>query len=171
MYKRITLFLLASVFFVSCSTIPRVLQGDYANLSPHQAKQQHITMEKVRWSGQIVQVINDEDKTCFVVVSSETNSSLRPKRIIPTKGGRFIACKPDFLEPEAFNDKLVTITGTLSKYTSQKVGEFNYEYPVVSAEKVYIWSQSRPTYNNYNHIVLLNRGHYFCHFNSIGICL
>jgi outer membrane lipoprotein len=171
MIKKIILFFSISVYLASCSSIPKVLQGDYSPLTPYQAKQQHITMEAVRWSGQIIQVINDENKTCFVVVSSETDSSLRPKRMIPKNGGRFIACKAEFLEPEAFADKLVTITGTLSQYTTEKVGEYDYEYPVVSTDKIYIWSHSRPPHHNFTPIILVNRNHYFCRFNSVGFCL
>jgi outer membrane lipoprotein len=171
MTKKLIQLIIISIFVSSCTTIPKVLQGDYSNLTPHQAKQNHIVMETIRWSGQIIQVINDQDKTCFVVINSQTDSSLRPRNIIPQKGSRFIACKAEFLEPEAFNNRLVTITGTLSKYSIEKVGEYNYEYPVVSAEKIYIWSQSRPNHINYNPIILVNRSYYFCRFNSIGICL
>lgn len=121
MTKKSFLLILLSIIIASCSTIPKVLQGDYSSLTPHQAKQNHIIMEAIRWSGQIIQVINDEDKTCFVIVNSQTDSNLRPKNIIPQKSSRFIACKADFLEPEAFNNRLVTITGTLSKYSIEKV--------------------------------------------------
>jgi outer membrane lipoprotein len=171
MAKNITILLLISVAVSSCSSIPKVLQGEYSTLSPYEAKQNHIVMEVVRWSGQIIQVINDQDKTCFVVINSQTDSSLRPLKIVPQKGSRFIACKPDFLEPQAFNNKLVTITGTISKYTIEKVGEYNYEYPVVTADKIYIWNQPRSYPTKYAPIILVNRSFYFCRFNKIGMCI
>lgn len=169
MYLKFIQVVLLTTVISACSSIPKVLQGEYSNLTPFQAKQKHITMEKVRWSGQIIQVINDNDKTCLLIVNSETDKSLRPKRIIPKNGGRFIACKPDFLEPEVFSNKLVTITGTLSQYTTEKVGEYDYEYPVVSAEKIYIWSHS--SFKHLKHRIIIHQGPYFCRYNLKGFCL
>ncbi len=165
---------LAVLTISGCTTVPKVLQGEFSPINPAQAKKQHIMNEPIRWSGYIIQTLNRKDKTCFEIVESETYKDLSPKKIIPVNGGRFLACKEGFLEPTAFDKRNVTITGTLVAYTEQDIGEFKYEYPVVKAEKVYIWRKN-PRFNNFNrfnnNFFFHNFGHFNCGFSSIsGYC-
>ena len=128
----------------ACVSVPQVLQGEYANITPAAAKIKHDMNLKVRWSGLIIHTINKKDKTCFEIVQTETDESLRPKRIIPKNGSRFLACKEGFLEPQAFDKRMVTITGNLVAYTKQNIGEYEYEYPVVKTDVIYIWRKQAP---------------------------
>ena len=154
-----------TAFLSGCATIPQVLQGEFSTLSPAESKQSHTMNQNIRWSGYIVQTINNKDKTCFEVVETETNKDLSPKRIIPKNGGRFLACKEGFLEPTAFDKRLVTITGKLVAYTEQNIGDFNYEYPVVKTEKVYIWRKnSRFNYNAFNNNIFFLSSPHFSFF-------
>ena len=154
-----------------CVSTPEVLRGEFSSITPNQAKTNHEMNHAIRWSGYVVHTINNEDKTCFEIIETETYENLRPKKIIPKDTSRFLACKDGFLEPQAFNKRYVTITGNLVAYTKQKIDEYLYEYLVVQTDKIYIWSHSRPLQNNFNPIILVNRNHYFCRFNSVGFCL
>ena len=146
MFSKITVFLIV-ILLSSCASIPEVLQGEYSVLTPTQAKESHQVNEKVRWSGIIIQTINRKNKTCFEVVESVTDKTLKPVKILPKNNSRFIACKNGFMEPLAFNKRMVTITGKISGYTKQKVGDFDYEYPVIETDIIYIWRKS--AYNTY----------------------
>ncbi len=132
------------LLLASCATIPPALQGEYSSLTPAQAKANHSMNQKVRWSGLIIHTINKKDKTCFEIVQTETDKSLRPKRIIPKNGSRFLACKEGFLEPQAFDKRMVAITGNLVAYTKQNIGQYEYEYPVVKTDVIYIWRKQAP---------------------------
>lgn len=145
-YKTLLIFL-SAVVLSSCASIPSVLQGEYTDLTPALAKADHVINKKVRWSGYIAQTINKKDKTCFEVVPAETDKYLRPRKIIPKDSSRFLACKEGFLEPHAFNERMVTITGDLIAYTQQNIGEYEYEYPVVKTDVVYIWRKPPPIRN------------------------
>ena len=131
-----------------CMNTPKVLQGEYSDITPAQSKKDHVMNQQVRWSGLIVHTINNKDKTCFEIVQTETSKSARPKKVIAKDGSRFLACKDGFLEPHAFDKRLVTITGNLVAYTEKNIGEYNYEYPVVKTDLLYIW-RDRPVMSNY----------------------
>lgn len=166
--------LLSILALSGCVTIPEVLQGEFSTISPDQSKKQHIMNEKVRWSGYIIQTVNKKDKTCFEIVETETYKDLRPKKIVPKNGGRFLACKEGFLEPTAFNKRMVTITGSLVAYTEQDIGDFNYEYPIVKTDKIYIWRKN-PHYNYsaFNHSLFMHHRitHFSCRHSIInGYC-
>jgi outer membrane lipoprotein len=171
---KVHLLIIISITLTGCVSIPQVLQGEFSNLTPVESKKNHILKQKVRWSGYLVQTINKKDKTCFEIVETETYKDLSPKKIIPTNGGRFIACKDGFLEPTAFNKRLVTITGTLVAYTEQNIGEFNYEYPVVKTDKIYIWRSNQRSYNRgINHALFFHHQitHFSCRYSSLsGYC-
>lgn len=58
--------------------------------------------------------------------------------------GRFIACKPGFIDPAEFTQgREVTITGRLTGVDSGKIGEFEYRFPRVDARSVYLWPERR----------------------------
>lgn len=60
---KIILTTIISIGLSSCATIPEVLKGDFADLSPAQAKADHRMNTQVRWAGYIVQTLNKKDKT------------------------------------------------------------------------------------------------------------
>lgn len=163
------LIIISVVMLASCATVPGVLQGNYSNLTPASAKTNHELNQNVRWSGYIIQTVNKKDKTCFEIVPTETTSTLRPTTIIPSNSSRFLACKEGFLEPHAFNERMVTITGNLVAYTKQSVGEYEYEYPVVKTDIVYIWRKHPPVRNIH---VYTNFSRFNCGISFIrGYCL
>jgi len=157
-----------------CNTIPKVIQGEFSTITPAQSKTNHSMNENIRWSGYIVQTINNKDKTCFEIVETETYNNLSPKRIIPKNGGRFMACKDGFLEPTAFDKRLVTITGNIVAYTEQNIGDYQYEYPVIQTDKIYIWRKDRHyNYSAFNNSYFAHRhiSRFSCHYSRIaGYC-
>ena len=160
-----------TVFLSACNTTPKILQGEFSNVTPLEAKTKHEMNVPVRWAGYIVNTINKKDKTCFEIVQTQTNKSLRPVKILPKKSSRFLACKEGFLEPQAFNKRMVTITGNLVAYTEQLIGEFNYEYPVVKTDIIYIWRKQNPYPNNNFITNYASFSHFYCSRSFIhGYC-
>lgn len=169
MYLKITFILGFSFIMTGCVSIPPVLQGDYSSLTPAGSKQKHPMNVPVRWSGLIINTENRKDKTCFEIVQTQTNKNLRPIKVIPKDSSRFFACKAGFMEPHAFNKRLVTITGNLVAYSNQKIDEYEYEYPVVKTEKIYIWRKNVPRYNYFNSFATFSP--FYCHRSFIsGYC-
>jgi outer membrane lipoprotein len=55
-------------------------------------------------------------------------------------GGRFIACRPGFYDPALFQkNREVTFTGTIGGYETRHMGEYDYRFPRVDADVVYLW--------------------------------
>src|SRR5581483_12094141 len=93
----------------------------------------------VRWGGTIAGVENGKAETRVEVVARELDRDGRPQ---PTNrsSGRFIARVEGFLDPAAYRKgREVTVAGTVDGSTTRKIGEYNYRYPVVKADTIYLW--------------------------------
>ncbi len=103
----------------------------------------------LRWGGIILATENREKFSRLTIVGFPLNDNGRPS-ITSTSPGRFFADVDDFLEPLVYSrDREITVIGKLVKTEVSKVGEFDYEYPVVDVEEFYLWPL-RPKTVNYN---------------------
>lgn len=60
-----------------------------------------------------------------------------------TVGGSSPA-RPGFYDPSSYAEgREVTVVGDLHGDRTQKVGEFEYRYPVVAAQAVHLWEERR----------------------------
>lgn len=124
-----------------CAATPDPLEGEYSQaFFPNQADA-NTAGTSVRWGGTIVETIPKAQRTCVEILAHELDRSFRPK---PSDQdyGRFKACRETFLDPEIFvNGREVTVVGELESFTTDKVGEFDYRYPVIDANSVYLWPE------------------------------
>lgn len=138
-YRPLTL-VAALALVGGCATIPQPLQGTYTNVSSAGA-QSGANGEHVRWGGEIIKTEPGARQTCFYLLSRPLDNQARPQ--MGTSGesqGRFVACRAGFYDPEVFvRGRELTVTGTLQGTVSQKVGEYDYAYPRVAADVVYLW--------------------------------
>ncbi|HEY0180122.1 MAG TPA: Slp family lipoprotein [Dokdonella sp.] len=142
MNKTFALALLAAGL-ASCATVPAPLQGQYASVMPRDAAK--TVDQPVRWGGEIIKVEPKRDATCFEVLARALDASARPTARDPS-GGRFIACRAGFYDPEEFErGRDVTVVGRVTGTEQRKVGEFDYTYPHVDADTIYLWPK-RPLY-------------------------
>lgn len=136
----------------SCASIPQPLQGEYPDTQPAQAGQYNIG-GSVRWGGVIIATNPQPDQTCFEILGKPLEENQRPIEADQSEG-RFIACKPGFQDPEVFKaGREITIIGKLDTLEPRMIGEYEYQYPILNAEVVYLWPE-RPDYaaypNNYH---------------------
>jgi outer membrane lipoprotein len=124
-----------------CATVPQPLQGTYADVTTSSAQQGGAGGTHVRWGGQIIKTEPGSQQTCFYLMSRPLDSEARPEGGSAGENqGRFVACRAGFYDPEVFTrGREVTVTGTLHGTISEKVGEFDYAYPRVEADVVYLW--------------------------------
>ncbi len=133
----------------ACATIPQPLTGVYSPIKPSQAAQGGAGGTPVRWGGEIIKTTPEEHQTCFYVLSQPLDDTARPVDDGASQG-RFLACRNGFYDPEVFTKgREVTFTGTLHGIVSKKVGKFDYAYPRVEADTVYLWPK-RPRIVRYN---------------------
>lgn len=93
----------------------------------------------VRWTGFVASVENHEQHSCLNVVGKVADSHGKPSRTIRIGTGRFVACKAQFLDPELFNKKPVTVTGQAKKVIQKTVGKHKLSQPLVDAQVIYVW--------------------------------
>lgn len=135
----IGLGLLGLLFVLSgCATIPTPLQGDYAASVPENPP---ATAQKVRWGGQIIRIDNDAQHSCFEVLARPLDHRARPLQSDSSEG-RFLACRAGFYDPAVFEaGREITVAGTLDGSELRKVGGYEYRYPRVAADVIYLWSE------------------------------
>lgn len=133
------LIALAAAGLASCATVPTPLQGQFSNVTPRDAASGAAAQQTVRWGGEIIKVEPKSDTTCFEILERQLDSSARPIVRDPA-GGRFIACRSGFYDPEVFTrGRAVTVVGQVTGTDRGKVGDFDYSYPHVTAQAIYLW--------------------------------
>ena len=140
MYKPLAV-VAATLALGACATVPKPLEGTFNDVSTANAQQGGAPGAKVRWGGEIIKTEPGPQQTCFFVLSEPLDSQARPTggRDGQTQG-RFVACRDGFYDPEVFTrGREITVTGTVHGAVSQKVGDFDYAYPRVEADVVYLW--------------------------------
>ena len=138
MIKR-TVILAIIVTLTACVQPPRPLRGSFSDISPKAYQQKPVKDLLIRWTGFVIDVENKADHSCLTIMAKVSDMMAKPSRNIRLDLGRFIACKPNFLEPEFFKHKAVTITGPVKKLVNKKIDELDYAYPLVDAEVIYVW--------------------------------
>jgi outer membrane lipoprotein len=144
MSRRLILPALLALGLGACATIPQELTGTYTTITPENATAV-APGTRVRWGGDIIQTEPQERATCFFVLGEPLDSQARPEHREQSRG-RFVACKQGFYDPEVYaKGREITVTGTVSGSETRKVGDYDYAYPRVDADVVYLWPK-RPMY-------------------------
>jgi outer membrane lipoprotein len=122
-----------------CATIPKPIAGNYAPVSLDAARTGAATATPVRWGGEIIETKPAQQETCFFVLAKPLDSQARPQAGGESMG-RFVACHAGFYDPEVFTKgRDLTVTGTLDGTVQHKIGGFDYTYPKVAANAIYLW--------------------------------
>ena len=134
---------LATIALAACATAPKPLQGEFSSLTPKAGSQSQASGTPVRWGGEIIRVDPGNDRTCFEILGRQLDAQARPRRD-DDDAGRFVACRQGFYDPEVFDKgREVTVTGTLRGEEVRKVGDYDYRYPHVDADVIYLWEKPR----------------------------
>ena len=142
MHPRLIPLLAAVALLAACATHPQPLQGEYTAITPREAAEADYTGRVVRWGGRVVQVEPRADSTCFEMISNELDPYGRPGARDDGTGGRFIACRSGFYDPAVFEvNREVTFTGRLSGHENRRIGGYDYRFPRLAADVVYLWPE------------------------------
>ncbi|KFI19762.1 Slp family lipoprotein [Nitrosococcus oceani] len=108
----------------------------------------HYMETQVRWGGTITAIQNGKSETSIEVISHQLDSEGRPKDYSQSEG-RFIAKFKGFLDPAIYSVKQdLTIFGTVSGIETHSIGEFPYQFPVITVDSSYLW-KPRSDYYSY----------------------
>jgi len=133
-----------------CAVIPDPLEGDYSqDFYPAQATDNSVGA-RLRWGGSVVEAVPEADRTCIEILAHKLDSNTRPVRA-DRDLGRFLACRDSFIDPAIFTrGREVTVTGRLTGFQTGQVGEFEYEYPLIETDAVYLWPK-RAEFDRYEY--------------------
>lgn len=140
--KISSLVILSCLFCSACTSIPEQLAGEYTSLTPDTTSEKDLQTQ-VRWAGLILETRPEDGHTCFEILSRRLETSMRPE-VADQSNGRFIACKSGFYDPEVFKKKReVTLTGKIVHIDVSKVGDYDYQFPIVDIEFMSLWPVRR----------------------------
>ena len=139
MNVRLALLATGVLLLAACATQPTPLQGTFNPITPRHASVADSTGASVRWGGRIVNVEPQANRTCFEMISTNLGSSGRPYWGSDDTGGRFLACRTGFYDPAVFEkNREVTFVGRVAGYENRRIGEYDYRFPRVEADVVYL---------------------------------
>ncbi len=127
-----------------CATAPKPLQGEFAQILPAEVGTEAPIGQRVRWGGEIVAVDTQASRSCFELLGKSLNESARPSRADET-AGRFLACRDGFYDPALFEvGRDLTVVGTIESIEPRPIGGFEYRYPKIAADVIYLWPMRDP---------------------------
>ncbi len=137
--RRYAIGILFATLLAGCATTPESLRGEFADIDAADASTEDIGAS-VRWGGRLLDVLPERERTCFEILALPLDANARPI----VGGGashRFLACRDGFLDPAAFpRDRLITVTGELAEFSERPIGDYDYRYPVLAADPIYLWA-------------------------------
>jgi outer membrane lipoprotein len=143
-------WLLAGLLLSACtSSVPPLIREAPVNNPSLDAVRANVgdrPEQQVRWGGRLITTENRTNTTWLTILERPLATNGEPKDT-DSSGGRFIAIVPAFLDPDVYApERLVTITGTLLRTETRKVGDFPYRYPVIQAQEWYLWPEKEYGY-------------------------
>lgn len=138
----------ALLLLAACATVPEPLEGDFEPLTPDQSADQHVG-QTMRWGGQIIDTRPGREETCVEILGRDLDARARPVDDSPDRG-RFLACRSGFKDPAIFESgRDITVTGQLDSFVEGTIGEFNYIYPRLAAEVLFLWNERQQQHYHY----------------------
>ncbi len=143
LFAKSLALLLLPLIFSACAIVPDTIQSEnVAEINPIMVRG-HIDSYKgqtVRWGGVITQVINNAEGTWVEVLAMNLSASGRPSGDRDENFGRFIAKTDEFFDPEVYQEGYsFTVLGILTEAIDGKIGEYKYNFPVVTVQGSYLW--------------------------------
>ena len=104
---------------------------------------QAATGKQVLWGGSIISTTNLKDRTQIEVLAYPLDTNSRPLSG-GNPQGRFILEQAGYLEPVNYaQGRLLTVSGTVTGSRTGKVGDSDYDFPVVQATQLNLWPKEQ----------------------------
>lgn len=134
------------LLLAACATGPGFeTEGVNTALGPNdvtQARADALEGERVIWGGVVIASRNLEEVSELEVLGYPLDEYNQKPQVDETPLGRFLVRRSGYLETADYGQgRLVTVTGRFMGLREGRVGEARYLYPVVDAERIYLWSR------------------------------
>lgn len=153
--NKLIVIVTAALALSACSSVPEKLRAtDNQPLISFEEVKGQVNANiglSARWGGVIAKVENLPEKTMIEVVNLELTASTRPKPSQETLG-RFRIYYSGLLDPVIYKQgKTITAIGIITESEQGKIGEHDYQFPVLNADNVYLWKDIKRVDVNVNH--------------------
>lgn len=151
--QKLILLLLSVGLLKACASTPEfdTSKADHSLTPSTVASEKNIHYGKqIIWGGTILDTRNLKDSTQIEILAYPLNTSHRP--ILDEKPlGRFILVYPAYLENTIYTQgKQLTTSGQITKTRQSKIGESNYIYPIISANKIHLWENNKKSKTSFH---------------------
>lgn len=154
MNHRLPIILLTLLLSACASNLPKTISDapvKTASVAEVRNNIKDFTHREVRWGGTVASVTNFANHSEIEVVSRDLYKSGRPKNN-DQSAGRFIAEVAEFIDPDVYKkDREVTIHGVISGSKNNQIGEYDYFYPLVKADALHLWAETKETVHPYDY--------------------
>ena len=130
-----------SFALLGCTSLPSTLMSDSEIVvTNYQLWQQDAELSnELRLGGVIANITNLNNRTRIEVVNLPINSSGKPD-INQEPSGRFVGYIDGFADPVTLSPgRLITFLGTAQGTEQSKVGQFDYDFPVMTVNGYHLW--------------------------------
>jgi len=131
-----------SLLLTACASSPFKMEGINQSITPHQTLDNKAFLNsKVVWGGMIIETRNFENSSQIELLNYPLDGYGEPIRSAQPQG-RFILKYTGFLEPAQYaSGRWLSTMGTVQPSEAGKIGEVDYQYPVIKGEQLHIWSE------------------------------
>jgi outer membrane lipoprotein len=137
--------LLLFILFSGCAPISKELRAEAGQKLTFQQVFQNPEAYKgkiVIWGGEIIQTINQKDKTTLIEVLQRPLDWQEEPKEAETSGGRFLILVERFLDPHIYKKgREITVAGEILGEKTRPLGEMQYRYPFVLSKQIYLWRE------------------------------
>lgn len=151
MISRLLIAVSLLLQLAACGTTPQL---DTRGVDPRITTRQAVATpdalrgRKILWAGVIVQGSNQQDSTQLEVLAYPLRYNNRPDTYAAPLG-RFLIVQHGYLETVDYAPgRALTVVGTLDGVRRGKVGEADYDYPVVLSQQLHLWPAADSTYSD-----------------------
>jgi len=91
--------------------------------------------------GYILETVNEPEGSWLTVLQAPLDSLNRPESSDLSEG-RFLVWSAEFLDPVVYSkERRITVGGQVIGNQQRKLGSLTYQYPVVEAKEIHLWSK------------------------------
>ena len=91
--------------------------------------------------GYILETVNEPEGSWLTVLQAPLDSLNRPESSDLSEG-RFLVWSTEFLDPVVYSkERRITVGGQVIGNQQRKLGSLTYQYPVVEAKEIHLWSK------------------------------
>ncbi len=144
--SKIIIALIAVNALSACQSNKLNSNHSASTIEPRLTNEQTDINKEYLWGGEILAVENLQQTTELTIISYPLDRNEKPN-YKKQSTGRFIASYPGFLEPTDYRTgQSITIIGTLQKFRDGKVAQADYQFPVLSADRMQLHAKASKGY-------------------------